>query len=143
MEFKTRITSIMDVYNLNAAEFADKIDVQRSSISHIMSGRNKPSLDFMIKIKDAFPEVQWDWLILGKGTMLKSENDVMVSKSNILSPTSSSEEIIDSQFDLFEDKMEVKTQEKSIPSSKMVSSRKLIKVLFMYSDGVFEEFNPA
>ena len=68
-----RITKIIDYSNLTSSEFADMIEVQRSNISHISSGRNKPSLDFLIKIKDRFPEIQWDWLIYGNGEMTKTE----------------------------------------------------------------------
>lgn len=58
---------------IKAEDYKDDIDVQRSSISHITSGRNKPSLEFIIKIKSRFPEILWDWLVTGEGIMLKSE----------------------------------------------------------------------
>lgn len=70
MNINERISKIIEYSKLSASEFADEIDVQRSSISHITSGRNKPSLDFIIKIKDQFPEINWDWLIKGKGEMI-------------------------------------------------------------------------
>lgn len=73
MEYKDIISSIFEVYNINAKDFAKKINVQRSGISHILSGRNKPSLDFLIKVKDAYPELRWDFLLLGKLPMLQNE----------------------------------------------------------------------
>ena len=54
--FTKRLQKIMDEYDLNATSFADAIDVGRSSISHIISGRNKPSLEFVMKIIEAFPD---------------------------------------------------------------------------------------
>lgn len=66
MSIQDRIQMIMRMNNLNASQFADKIGVQRSSISHIISGRNKPSLDFLQKTLDKFPRVNADWLITGK-----------------------------------------------------------------------------
>lgn len=69
MEIKDRITEILEYSGFTASEFADEIDVQRSSLSHIASGRNKPSLEFLMKIKNRFPELNWDWLIFGKGEM--------------------------------------------------------------------------
>jgi transcriptional regulator with XRE-family HTH domain len=51
------------------AEFAEAIDVQPSNISHIMSGRNKPSLDLVMKVLKRFPELRTEWLIHGKGAM--------------------------------------------------------------------------
>jgi len=66
--FPKRIEKIIAYYELSASAFADKVGVQRSSISHIISGRNKPSLDFVMKIMEAFPEVDLYWLLMGKGT---------------------------------------------------------------------------
>src|SRR5690606_13834378 len=65
MEPKERIIEIIEKSGLTPSEFADKIGVQRSAISHITSGRNNPSLDFLIKIKNEFPEIDTDWLIFG------------------------------------------------------------------------------
>lgn len=73
MSLNERISKVIEYSNLTPSEFADEIDVQRSSISHIMSGRNKPSLEFIIKIKSRFPDLLWDWLVTGEGEMLKSE----------------------------------------------------------------------
>jgi transcriptional regulator with XRE-family HTH domain len=68
-----RLEIILEYYSLNASSFADKIGVQRSSLSHLLSGRNKPSLDFILKILDVFPEVDLYWILNGKGTFPKSE----------------------------------------------------------------------
>lgn len=71
MSLNERISKVIEYSQLTPSEFADEIDVQRSSISHITSGRNKPSLEFIIKIKSRFPELLWDWLVTGEGEMLK------------------------------------------------------------------------
>jgi predicted XRE-type DNA-binding protein len=60
MEFNDRITKVIEFSELSPAEFAEEIGVQRSSISHIISGRNKPSLDFITKIKSKFPDIEWN-----------------------------------------------------------------------------------
>ncbi|MBW8522589.1 helix-turn-helix domain-containing protein [Chryseobacterium chendengshani] len=73
MSLNERISKVIEYSKLSSSEFADEIDVQRSSISHITSGRNKPSLEFIIKIKSRFPEILWDWLVNGDGEMLKSD----------------------------------------------------------------------
>jgi transcriptional regulator with XRE-family HTH domain len=62
----SRIKKVIEDHDLNAASFAEKIGVQRSGISHILSGRNKPSLEFLSKIHTTFNEVEYDWLLLGK-----------------------------------------------------------------------------
>jgi len=71
MSLNERISQIIEFSGFTSSEFADEIDVQRSSISHITSGRNKPSLDFLIKVKEKFPQLDWDWLIKGEGEMFK------------------------------------------------------------------------
>ena len=74
MNLNERISKIIEYSELTSSEFADEVEVQRSSISHITSGRNKPSLDFLMKVKERFPELQWDWMINGTGEMtLKRE----------------------------------------------------------------------
>ena len=73
MNLNERISKIIEYSKLSSSEFADEIEAQRSSISHITSGRNKPSLDFLVKVKERFPELEWEWLITGEGEMKKSE----------------------------------------------------------------------
>lgn len=67
-DFAKRLQIVLEYYDLSAAAFADAIDVGRSSISHILSGRNKPSLDFVLKIVQTYPEVELYWLLNGKGS---------------------------------------------------------------------------
>ena len=71
-EFTKRLEKIINFYGLSASSFADKIGVQRSSISHILSGRNKPSLEFVMKVLSPFPEVDLYWLLNGKGEFPKN-----------------------------------------------------------------------
>lgn len=67
MELKERINYIIDYYSLTPSKFADLIGVQRSNISHILAGRNKPSLDFVLKVLEQFPGINSDWLVRGIG----------------------------------------------------------------------------
>ena len=83
MNINDRFTKILEYSGFTASEFADEIDVQRSSISHIITGRNKPSLEFIVKIKNRFPEIRWDWIILGQGEMLQNNSALSTSESKI------------------------------------------------------------
>ena len=65
-EFIKRLERLLDYYGLSASAFADKVGVQRSSISHLLAGRNKPSLEFVMKVINTFPEVNLYWLLNGK-----------------------------------------------------------------------------
>ena len=72
-EMKDRIAHIIRAQNLTAAEFALRLGVQPSNVSHLLSGRNNPSLDFIVKLKETFPEYSFDWIILGRGPMTVSD----------------------------------------------------------------------
>ena len=68
---KDRLLKILKHYNLTSTRFADEIGVQRSGISHILSGRNQPSYDFIVKMMKQYPEINPDWLIMGQGNMFR------------------------------------------------------------------------
>ena len=71
--FTERLQKVITFYEETASSFAEKIGVQRSSISHILSGRNKPSLDFVMKVLHSYPEVDLYWLMNGKGKFPKAD----------------------------------------------------------------------
>ena len=70
---KERIEKIMKKEHLTASKLADIANIQRSAMSHILSGRNRPSLDIALKILEAFPTLNSDWLIRGIGPMCKED----------------------------------------------------------------------
>ncbi len=71
-----RIQRVIDYHKMTSSAFADSIGVPRSTISHILSGRNNPSLDFVMKILARFPHVSTDWLVNGTGPLLKVTNSL-------------------------------------------------------------------
>jgi len=79
---ENRIQNIIDKYGLSSNTFALEIDVNRSTISHILSGRNKPSIEVLKKILWRFPEVSASWLLLGQGAI----NDINLAPSSIQVP---------------------------------------------------------
>ncbi|RIA09807.1 helix-turn-helix protein [Flavobacteriaceae bacterium MAR_2010_72] len=93
-DFTKRLQKVMDFYGESASSFAEKIGVQRSSISHILSGRNKPSLDFVLKILSSFPEVELYWLLNGKGVFpSEADNEPMKVNTSNSESTSINQEI--------------------------------------------------
>ncbi|MPS71703.1 MAG: XRE family transcriptional regulator [Chryseobacterium sp.] len=170
MDFNDRITKVIEYSKLSPAEFAEEINVQRSSISHIISGRNKPSLDFITKIKVAFPDIEWDWLINGQGEMLISEKTaepIIEEKPEIVEKKKSSlpdlfSLINDDNFGMTEneDKPEKSKPRESDISKPMSgkniladsqplenfdkkqenSSKKIRRIVFFYQDGTFETY---
>jgi transcriptional regulator with XRE-family HTH domain len=67
MNERERIELLMKCYNLSSSQFADRTGIQRASVSHILSGRNKPSLEVLLKIYEAFPGLSMEWLMAGIG----------------------------------------------------------------------------
>lgn len=88
---KDRLVQLLDLEQLSPSKFADIIGVQRSSVSHVLSGRNKPSFDFLQKTLKAFPGLNAEWLILGKGTMYEQMGRV-ITGTLFDSPEESSDE---------------------------------------------------
>ena len=70
-----RIKQIMEYYNLTPASLAEQIGINRSSLTHLFSGRNQPSLDLAKKILHCYPEIKTEWLIMGVGEMKRSAEE--------------------------------------------------------------------
>jgi transcriptional regulator with XRE-family HTH domain len=141
-DFIKRLELILDYYNLSASVFADKIGVQRSSLSHLLSGRNKPSLDFIIKVVEVFPEVDLYWILNGKGNFPKSETNNIVS-SNIQKTEHNFE-----APDLFSEKtstIDAKENPPSIsnhPAPISIDSNNIEQIVIFYKNGTFKHYNP-
>ena len=122
--FLLRLEKIMSDNNLNATGFAELIGVQRSSISHILSKRNKPSLDLILKIYSAFDDVELKWLLLGENDLI--ENPLMTN-------------IKQNKNDITD------TDEDYGLSANEISNKKppdIIEIVKFYEDGSFRSFLP-
>jgi bacteriophage CI repressor helix-turn-helix domain len=129
-DFIARLQRIMDYYDLNASALADNLGVLRSSISHLLSERNKPSLDFVLKIIDKYPEVDLYWLLYGKGSFPKEEKKP--------APTPLSTEIPFPEDNVLEDS---EKEEKVVPEILTKKQKRQIqKIIFFYEDNSFEIF---
>lgn len=132
---KDRIAHIMRAKNLKASDFAALLGIQPSAISHILSGRNQPSLDFIKKIKETFPEYNLDWIIFGTGPITTSE-PFLIKPSE---PEPSGQTEIPLEEPITPLSVTPQNQELS-PNSSEPSSVKAILVL--YNDGTFVTYNP-
>lgn len=141
-DFVNRLEFLLEHFELTASSFADKIGVQRSSLSHILSGRNKASLDFILKVNEAFPELNIEWLIKGIGSYsqdVKQEKnttksmDLFTEDSKIEHPKS-----VPSPTNL-EVKKEYATP-KSIPD--FFTSSDMEQIVVFYKDGTFTTYKP-
>jgi len=129
--------------NLTATKFADEIGVQRSSISHILSGRNNPSFEFIQKILSRYKQINAEWLLTGTGNMLKKndQQELFSPPKTIQTPSVSFNSLP------FEQNVSVplssaavdKNMEPGLEPEKK-PSRQVEKILVFYSDKTFDEF---
>ena len=126
--FLKRLEQLMENHQLNSAAFAEKIGVQRSSVSHILSRRNKPSLEFILKVQAEFTEADFDWLLLGAR-----------KKS---SPTSNHLLVDQGKVDELEADKSINLPQKSISTSLDVFDTEVLQIIQTYKDGTFRVFLP-
>jgi Helix-turn-helix. len=150
---KERLQEIMDKEGMNAGKFADAIGIQRSALSHIMSGRNNPSLDVLMKVISKFDYISTDWLIFGKGQMYKHQienNAPSKPLTNELFPDNLPSDSIEARENglkqLFEaDNVTVTervTPQKEIIIKEVEKIKTISKIMIFYTDNTFENFIP-
>lgn len=143
-DFVKRLEIILEYYALNASSFADKIGVQRSSMSHLLSGRNKPSLDFVMKITEVFPEVDLYWILNGTGSFPKNNEEILETTKTPAS-TSANEKL--TPGDLFseinyEAVKEVKIASETKNQNLISEESEIEKIVIFYKNGTFKAYNP-
>ncbi len=154
MQFNDRIAAIMRHYHLGAKELAELCGVQRTAITHILNGRNRPSVGFLSKLSEAFPELDTRWLLHGTGTMFTNvtkgqPEQVSIDHSNSIIETPESQKAEErvvtdvTNLDLNSDKERNLSSE--TPHSPLVkrSSTRVVKVILIYEDGTFTTHAPA
>lgn len=153
-DFVKRLEIILDYYALNASTFADRIGVQRSSMSHLLSGRNKPSLDFVMKILEVFPDVDLYWILNGKGSFPKTEEETIEKRTDTISeikvpstPFSANENnIVGDLFSNVNYKEEVKPEMRNFAGSQNSNINpeegEIEKIVIFYKNGTFKAYAP-
>jgi len=132
---KDRLIKFLKSQNISYSKFADEIKVQRSSISHIISGRNNPSLELIQKILSKYENINSDWLILGKGDMYKINNEISLFDNLYSSPNLKTDNINLENEKIkmtapLNNEVNVETQRHSVK-----------KIILIYNDNTFEELN--
>lgn len=142
---KERILAVMEHEGLTPSKFAEAIGIQRSAMSHIISGRNNPSLDVLVKILERFTYVDSDWLLFGKGEMMRVHvltdpdlsTNTAVNPSNVQeSPEYRKEIRVDTPVNTIKQPV---IEQIVLPEK---SSRNVSKIMIFYSDNTFETFTP-
>ena len=125
-DFAKRLQLIMEFYGLSSSGLADEIDFNRSSISHLLSGRNKPSLEFVMKILEKFPDVKLYWLLNGKGNFPDPELENEISEEKIAITIDSSKD--------------EKLEDEKLSQLSNSNNDTIDRIIFFYKDGTFKEY---
>ena len=155
---KDRIKKIMEDHGLSASKFADKIGVPRSGLSHVLSGRNKPSLDYVLKILNAFPDIDPYWLIKGKKSnasirqIAETSHEVLAGATPELPSGSLNKSLasVNKKMEVQADKLASKMapeelQEEEKPSYGLAlpgTDKKPERIVYFFADGTFKEYRP-
>ncbi len=158
MEEKDKIEKIMQVENLNSAQFAAEIGIQGSTLSHILNGRNKPSLDVLKKIMNRFRTINPEWLILDIGTMYRQEKhsqtptlfdsfDENITKSEEYTPksvlkTNLPNESIQKKNEISVERPAPNTMQSAVVEIQKIElpGKTVKKIIVYYTDNTFQEF---
>jgi len=142
---KDRILEFLKAENKSSAQFAEEIGVQPSGISHILSGRNNPSLDFVLKMLEKYHFLSTEWLLFGRGSMYKDSRMQTLFEENKYSNQ-------DKVLNIFEnDAISKQDADKAITPDRSESSRQrtandksgsLSRIIWFFDDNSFEEYFP-
>ncbi len=149
-----RLTQFLTAEQLSPTRFADLLGVQRSGVSHILSGRNKPGLDFLEKFIKRFPAVNIEWFITGKGKMYKEMNMSSLfpqlsenEKTAVEVPRQANDHEWANQPEIIEtDNINVSQTTSDVSNSNMLNSlpeKSVEKVMIFYTDRTFESYRPT
>lgn len=142
---KERLLEFLKSENKSSAQLAEEIGVQASGISHILSGRNNPSLDFILKMLEKYQFLSTDWLLFGKGSMYKEiKMQSLFDEANLSGSKIGAREVIfDPGLRLSDEKQAPEEPANLEPGSKVSGKRSAIsRIVMFYNDSSFDEFTP-
>ena len=147
---KEKLEIIRTNERMNASELAKKLGVEASAISHIKSGRNKPSFDFVVKILAAFPHINPDWLLLDRGPYSRVDIDAATTstpelRDNVMDDPLQSVSLFDDvkNIEISGDNSADKNIENSIFPIRQKAGKIVERIIVLYSDKSFDSYNPT
>ena len=131
---QNRILQLLTAENISQTEFARKIGVSGPNVTHIITGRNKPSYDFILRIASAYPTLNLEWLLFGQGKMYKEKEPAPLSITARESPQDGALHSHDENIAFPEGETTLPCEDK-LPENQ----RKAIRVTVFYDDGTFQD----
>ena len=155
MDLNKKIEQIIIDKGLSPSYFADTIGIQRSSISHILSGRNKPSLDIVQRILKVFPDIDRDWLIFDNE--IPQQNAPQINRQQPINQRVAPNNLFEqkpreSPKNFQSEQLSVQTPVNVIPKRKIErptiplttnTNKQIERIMIFYTDGTFEEKRPV
>jgi len=139
---KERLIEFLRIENKSSAQLAEEIGVQASGISHIISGRNNPSLDFVLKMLGKYKFLSTDWLLFGKGAMYKESR----MQSLFDNSTQAGAESAPVAAEIVNNESENLVKDSSIQREAGLHlnniSAGIVRIIWFYGDNSFEEYYP-
>ncbi len=141
----TRLKQFLAAENITQAQFADTINVVRASVSHILSGRNNPSFDFIKAMMANYPNLNMEWLMFGKGKMYKDSPAPPAQEYDILFPDEEPEaaprveEIVQEHEKKDPEPLPIRLNTLDNNMQNIVTQRKVSKIIIMFDDGSYQE----
>ena len=140
---RERILEFLRKENKTSAQFAEEIGVQASGISHIISGRNNPSLDFVIKMLEKYPFLSSEWLLFGKGRMYKEQFTGTLFGDLEINPDRTGAEIKKESVKMVNIPHKEDHESDDLPGGgNLTAPAGIKKIVCFYENNSFEEFNP-
>jgi len=146
-DMKERIRLFLEKENKTSSQFAEEIGIQPSGVSHVLSGRNKPSLDFILKMLNKYEDLNSDWLLFGKGEMYKSEDKPTLlfenetETENKIIERSQIGELFDTDSEIDNEEIVKKEGSFDIENDTDVKERFSERIIIFYPDGTYMEYN--
>ncbi len=113
-----RLLQFLQAENITQSQFADTLSVARGSVSHILAGRNRPGYDFLESLALHYPSLNIEWLLTGKGKMLKDVSPMQEETPSLFA-------------------------ENPVFASESAPEREISRIIVYYSDNTFKEFIPG
>lgn len=155
-----RLQTVLDIEHITASQLADALGIQRGGVSHLLSGRNKPSYDFLERMLRKYPNISAEWLITGKGKPIREDSQHSPSSNSSISLNAATQPT-NIQNNIFESSLfDIPPLQQSVPEVKdplrsstpeptarehthsPVTPKKPIRIIVYFSDGTYTEFYP-
>lgn len=137
-----RLRLVMNRHQVNSTQLAHKLGIQPSGVSHLLSGRNKPSLDFLQKLVAEFDDIDLNWLVAGTKFERSNAKETTPPITNVINPVVLHSDQNDTDVNLTKPSTSAQQVVESGMKTAVKDGKKIDRIVLFYSDGTFETYQP-